>query len=163
MQNRVEDQVLITARNKRVPIFNDGKLSKPYLQKLSVNAKSFLNREKNTNANRRDVTEYLRSRGFVNSAIQTNPEFIGFIQKVVPEHRVGLVLPPGKDALRHLRTVIQFDPKYFKQAIVTGGDLGRPKEQQQYGKDGQTIERCHKGGHRTTQCQIRQTQEREIP
>ena len=57
MQNRVEYQVFITARNKRVPIFNDGRFSKPYLEKLTNNTKSFLNRVKNVNANRQDVTE----------------------------------------------------------------------------------------------------------
>ena len=93
MQNRVEDQVFITARNKRVPIFNDGGFSKPYLEKLTNNTKSSLNRPKNANANRQDVTEYLRKRGFVNATIQTNPEFIGFIHGVAPEHREGLVLP----------------------------------------------------------------------
>ena len=117
MQNRVEGQQFITARNKTYDIFDDGKFSKPYLQKLTVNTKSFLDRAKNANANRQDVTDYLRNRGFVNSAIQTNPEFIGFIQKVVPEHRVGMVLPPKQDAIRHLRRVVRFDPKYFNKRL----------------------------------------------
>ena len=117
MQNRVEDQVLITARNKRFHIFNDGKFSKPYLEKLNNNTKSFLNRPKNVNANRQDVTDYLRKRGFVNATIQTNPEFIGSIHGIVPEHREGMVLPMKQGAMRHLRTVIRFDPKYYNKPL----------------------------------------------
>ena len=65
MPNDIIGQVLHTSRKAELNIFdkkNTEKFSKPYLTRLNNNVRVFLNKEKNTNANRDDVTGYLQKK-----------------------------------------------------------------------------------------------------
>ena len=121
MPNDIIGQVLHTSRKAEVNIFdkkNADKFSRRYLQSLTNNTRGFFNKEKHTNANREDVTRYLQSRGLVNGVIRTNPEFIKFINKHVPENRTGLTMSDKDRAMKHLREVIRFDDKHFNKKIT---------------------------------------------
>ena len=105
MPNDIIGQVLHTSRKAEINIFdkkNTDKFSRKYLQSLTNNTRFYLNKEKHNNANREDVTRYLQSRGLINSVIRTNPEFIKFVNKHVPENRTGLTLSDKDRALKHL-------------------------------------------------------------
>ena len=121
MPNDIIGQVLHTSRKAEINIFdkkNTDKFSRRYLQSLTNNTRFYLNKEKHTNANREDVTRYLQSRGLINSVIRTNPEFIKFVNKHVPENRTGLTMSDKDRALKHLREVIRFDDKHFNKQIT---------------------------------------------
>ena len=120
MPNRVSGQLLALARGNTFNIFdkkNADNFSRRYLQSLTNNVKRFLNKGKHANANRDDVTRYLQSKGLVDGVIRKNQEFIKFINKNVPENRTGLTLSDKDRALKHLREVTRFDPKYFNKKI----------------------------------------------
>ena len=120
MPSSVNGQVLTTARGNRVNIFdtkNVDKFSRQYLRSLTNNVKGFLNKEKHANASRDDVTRYLQSKGLVDGVIKSNPAFIKLINSNVSENRTGLTLPGKERALKHLRDVTRFDPKYLNKKI----------------------------------------------
>ena len=120
MPSRVNGQVLTTARGNLVNIFdkkNADKFSRPYLRSLTNSVTGFLNKENHANASRSDIISYLQSRGLVDGVIKKNPEFIKLINSNVPENRTGLTLQGKERALKHLREVTRFDPKYRNQKI----------------------------------------------